>query len=398
LLYENLFGKGNDIIMIYDFDQVVQRDNSDCAKWGYYGDGILPLWVADMDFRSAEPIIKALQERAAHGVFGYGLTPPELPQVICERLQRLYQWQVSPEEIIFLPGLVSGLNVVCRAIGQPGQSILVQTPVYPPFLSAPDNHGLSLDIAPLTYVEQGRTLRYEIDYDVFEAAITPQTCLFILCNPHNPIGRSYTRTELTRLAEICDRHNLVICSDEIHCDLLLGQTRHSPLASLSPEIAQRCISLFAPSKTFNIPGLGCSFAVIQNSELRKQMNRAAAGITPHVNVMGYVAALAAYTEGQEWLDQLLVYLTANRDFVVEFVTEKLPGVKTTVPESTYLAWLDCRELQLESSPYIFFLEEAQVALNDGSLFGQGGQGFVRLNFGCSRSILAQALERIRAVL
>jgi cystathionine beta-lyase len=383
--------------MNYNFDQVVERCDSDSAKWNYYGHDVLPLWVADMDFRSPEPVIKALQERAAHGVFGYCQTPPELIEVICERLQRLYQWQVNPEEIISLPGLVAGLNLVCRAFGRPGQSVLLQTPIYPPFLTAPGNQDLTLDIAPLTYTTQGQTLRYELDYQVFEAAITPQTCLFSLCNPHNPVGRSYSCDELTRLAEICLRHELLICSDEIHSDLLMGDTRHRPIASISPEIARHCVTLLAPSKSFNLPGLGCGFAIIQNPELRERINKARAGIVPHVNVMGYTAALAAYTKGGEWLAELKRYLTANRDFLVEFVAEYLPGIRTTVPEATYLAWLDCRQANIEGNPFEFFLE-AGVALNDGSHFGQEGEGFVRLNFGCPRSTLTQALERMQAAL
>jgi cystathionine beta-lyase len=313
-------------------------------------------------------------------------------------MDRLHQWQINPEEIMFLPGLVSGLNLVCRAMGRPGEGVLVQTPVYPPFLTAPANHELKLETASLTHTIQGQTLHYEIDFEIFENAISPETRLFILCNPHNPVGRSYNCEELTRLAEICLRHNLVICSDEIHCDLLMGDTRHIPIASLSPEIANRSITLVAPSKTFNIPGLGCSFAIIRNPELRKRMERAAAGIIPHVNIMGYVAALAAYNEGNEWLEQLLAYLTANRDFVRDFVAEHLPGIRTTVPEATYLAWLDCRQANIDSNPYDFFLKKAKVALNDGARFGPEGEGFVRLNYGCPRSILQQALEQMQAAL
>jgi len=384
--------------MKYNFDQVIERRGTDGVKWHYYELDVLPLWVADMDFPSPEPIIKALQERAAHGIFGYALPPLELSEILCERMNRLHQWQINPEEIMFLPGLVSGLNLVCRAMGRPGEGVLVQTPVYPPFLTAPANHDLKLETASLTHTTQGQTLRYEIDFEIFENAISPETRLFILCNPHNPVGRSYNCGELTQLAEICLRHDLVICSDEIHCDLLMGDTRHIPIASLSPEIADRTITLVAPSKTFNIPGLGCSFAIIRNPELRKRMEKAAAGIIPHVNIMGYVAAVAAYLEGNEWLEQLLVYLTANRDFMVDFVAEHLPGVRTTVPESTYLAWLDCREANIEGNPYEFFLKKAKVALNDGARFGAEGEGFVRLNYGCPRSILQQALEQMQAAL
>jgi cystathionine beta-lyase len=244
----------------------------------------------------------------------------------------------------------------------------------------------------------GNIIGYEIDYEGFEAAITPETHLFMLCNPHNPIGRGYSADELTRLGEICLRHDVVICSDEIHSDLLLGGTQHIPIAAISPEVAQKCVTMIAPSKTFNLPGLGCSALIIQNAELRRKLERAKAGIVPHVNILGYVAALAAYTQGQEWLDELRLYLTGNRDFLVEYVTQNFPGIRTTVPQATYLGWLDCREIGLGEEPYQFFLREAKVALGEGSHFGKEGEGFVRINFGCPRSILAEGLERMRLAL
>jgi cystathionine beta-lyase len=384
--------------MTYNFDQTIDRKNTGSAKWDYYGDGVLPMWVADMDFASPQPVLDALHQRIDHGVFGYGWQPTELSNAICERMQRLYNWAVTPDDLIYLPGLVCGTNLTCRATGQPGASVLVQTPVYPPFLTAPGNHGMELVTDELVLSGNGKTIGYEIDFDAFEAAIKPNTRLFILCNPHNPIGRGYTRDEQLQMAEICARHNVVICSDEIHSDLLLDGTRHTPMATLSPEIAQNTITLLAPSKTFNVPGLGCSVAIVQNKTLRKQVEKAAAGIVPHVNVLGYVAAQAAYQHGQSWLDALLDYLSANRDFVVQFVAEQLPGVRTTAPDSTYLAWLDCREAGIKSNPYRFFLKHANVALNNGADFGPGGEGFVRLNFGCPRQTLEQGLNQMKDAL
>ncbi|MBI1881369.1 MAG: putative C-S lyase [Chloroflexi bacterium] len=357
--------------MTYNFDQSIERRGSDCYKWGDYDDDVLPLWVADMDFASPEPVIRALHERVAHGIFGYGRPSPELLQVICERMQQLYNWTITPDQLVFLPGLVTGLNVVCRAIGKPGDGVLVQTPVYPPFLKAQLNHGRTLDIAELAVSRKGRLLRYEVDYDSFEAAITPRTRLFMLCNPHNPIGHGYTREELSRMAEICLRYKLIICADEIHCDLLLDNTSHVPLATLSPEIAERCITLMAPSKTFNLAGLKCSFAIVPNPDLRRRLVLAASGMALAVNLMGYTAALAAYRHGAEWLAELRRYLRANRDFVVDYVQEYLPGFYTTFPEATYLAWLDCREAGIEGNPFQFFLKQARVALNDGVHFGPG---------------------------
>jgi cystathionine beta-lyase len=384
--------------MRYDFDQVPERRGSDSVKWGRYGTEVLPLWVADMDFAAPEPILRALQERLAQGVFGYGMIPPRLAEVICERLLRRYQWPVTPADIVFLPGLVCGLNVVCRAVGEPGDGVLVQTPVYPPFLSAPGAQQRHLQTAQLALSRRGDWLYYEPDADALTAAITERTRLFILCHPHNPAGRVYTVAELNRLAELCARHELIICSDEIHGDLLLDGRPHRPLAALAPEIASRCITLMAPSKTFNIAGLGVSFAIVQEPALRQRFKAAATGIVPPVNVLGFTAALAAYQECDDWLIALLSYLTANRDYLVAYVQQHLPGLRTTCPEATYLAWLDCRQAGIPGNPQRFFLDRAGVALNDGATFGPGGEGFVRLNFGCPRSLLVEGLKRIRRAL
>lgn len=383
---------------MYDFDEIIDRRASDSSKWHFYGEEVLPMWVADMDFRSPEPIRQAMHERVDHGVFGYGGPNAKFREVVCERLAQLYGWEVHPEAVISLPGLVCGLNIVSRAIGERGDGVLVNTPMYPPFLSAPLNQERELHDVLLAKGERDGHLYYTVDYNAFEGAIRPNTRLFMLCNPHNPVGRAYRPDELLQMAAIAERHNLVICSDEIHCDLLLGGTQHTPLAALAPEIAERTVTLMAPSKTFNVPGLGCSFAIIPNADLRRKMQKASAGIVPHVNLLGYAAAIAAYTECQDWLDELQSYLTANRDFVVGYLMQHLPHLPVTVPEATYLAWIDCRESGIEGSPQKFFLEEAKVALNDGTAFGKGGEGFVRLNFGCPRGLLEQGLESMRTAL
>lgn len=383
--------------MRHNFDIPPVRQGTDSLKWQRYGDA-LPLWVADMDFLSPEPVLAALQERVAHGVFGYGAPPDALTETICERMAEHYRWTVTPEQIVYLPGLVSGLNVVCRAIGEPGDEVLVQTPVYPPFLSAPTNQDRRLLAAELTAEIRDGRLYYTIDDDAFAAAIGPRTRLFILCHPHNPVGRAFDATERTRLAAICERYDLAICSDEIHCDLLLDGRQHVPFATLSPEIARRCITLMAPSKTFNIAGLGASFAIIQNPELRRQFKHAMRGIVPDANILSLTAALAAYRHGGGWLRELLVYLAANRDFAADYIAHHLPGVRATTSEATYLTWLDCREAGIPGNPHEFFLKNANVALNDGAAFGPGGEGFVRLNFGCSRTTLAEGLERMRVAL
>ncbi len=386
--------------MSFDFDTPIDRRGTDSAKWLYYGEDVLPLWVADMDFRSPQPVIDALVERAQHGIFGYAMPSDSLVETLLERLATRHHWNVGKDALMFLPGLVTAMNVVARAVGEPGDGVAMTTPVYPPFFSAVTNSSRTLDAARLREVREGRTVRYEIDFEALEAAVTPRTRLFMLCNPHNPIGRVYTRAELEQLAEFCIRHDLIICSDEIHCDLVLGDAPHISIATLGPEVAQRTITLLAPSKTFNVPGLGFSFAVVENEALRARLTATSDGIVPHPNLMGYAAAEAAYRDGGPWLDALLDYLRGNRDLLVNFVRERLPDVVTTVPEGTYLAWLDFRNVPLPEGvdPFRFCLEHAKVALNDGAVFGDGGEGFTRLNFGCPRATLKLALEEIAQAL
>ena len=380
--------------MPYDFDTLKDRKGSDSAKWKKYGDEVLPLWVADMDFVSAEPILQALHQRVDHGFFGYPMPLEDLCQTIRSRLKTLYGWEVPREELFFLPGLVTGLNFAVQAFANPGDGVLVQPPVYPHFLKDPVHHGRALLDPPL--VPRGHT--YEVDFEAFERAITPQARIFILCNPHNPVGRVYTQAELEKMAEICLRHRLLICSDEIHCDLVYGGFRHIPIASLSPEVAKSTITLMAPSKTYNLAGLRCGFAVIQDPGLAEGWKRVTLGLNPGLNIMGQVAALAGYRDGKEWLDQVLAYLQGNRDFLSRSIAGRLPGVRMTRMEATYLAWLDCRDAGINGNPFQFFLKEAKVALNDGAEFGRGGEGFVRLNFACPRKMLSEALERMSAAL
>ncbi len=378
--------------MKYDFDRVIDRRSSDSSKWNYYPSDVLPLWTADMDFTAPQPVIETLHGRVAHGVFGYCMEPNELREVIAERLGRLYGWDVSPEAVAFQPGVVLGFNRACQVAGARGDAVLVQPPVYPPILAAPGLHGMIRQESALVRGPDGR---YEIDFTAFEGAITHHTRLFILCNPHNPVGRVFQRRELEKMAEICLRKNVLICSDEIHCDLVFKGSQHIPIASLAPEVARRTITLMAPSKTYNVAGLHCSFAVIPDPGLRRKLRTAEPPWFPEVNALGFAAALAAYKGGQEWLDQVLGYLEANRDLVRQFVAQELPGIDTTSPEATYLAWLDCRGSRISEDPYRFFLEKARVALSDGVRFGESGRGFVRLNFGCPRSTLVEALDRMK---
>jgi cystathionine beta-lyase len=384
--------------MSYDFDHLPDRRRSDSNKWNIYAPDVLPMWVADMDFKPPPAVLRALNERIDHGIFGYGHRDPELAEVIRERLARLYDWEVEPQDLMYLPGLGCALNLVCKAIGQPGDQVLIQTPIYPPFLDAPDNQDRRLATFELACHHQNGLLHYEIDFDAFERAIGDRPALFMLCNPHNPVGKMFERADLERLAETCCRNEVVICTDEIHCDLILDDHRHHPVAAVGPEISKRCITLMAPSKTFNLAGFYFGFAVVQDRELRRRLERAARGIVPHANIMGPHAALAAYRDGGRWVQDLLQYLVANRDFCLAFVRKHMPEIAVTAPNATFLLWMDCRSLDLDRDPYTFFLEHARVALNDGRAFGPGGEGFVRLNFGCPRVLLEEGLERMRVAL
>jgi cysteine-S-conjugate beta-lyase len=355
---------------------------------------VLPLWVADMDFVTAEPILQALHRRVDHGFFGYARPTGELCRIICERLERLYQWKVREEEIFFLPCIVSGLNNSYLAFSKPGEGVLAQPPVYHHFIKDPVVHDRALMDPPL--VQAGDT--YEIDFAAFEEAITNETRMFILCNPHNPVGRAFTARELEKMAEICLRKNLVTISDEIHCDLLFPGVKHIPMATIGEEVRKKTITLMSPSKTYNLAGLSCGFAIIQSHELQKIWRKATAGLVPSPNIMGHTAALAGFRDGQEWLDQVLLYLKKNRNFLMKYVTEKFPGISMSHMEATYLAWLDCRKSGIQGNAFEFFLKEAKVALNDGKEFGRGGEGFVRLNFACPRKTLQEALDRMTQAL
>ena len=385
-----------------NFDELLKRRDSESFKWREYPEDVLPLFVADMDFRSPEPVARALRAYVDGGVFGYprGLHTfdlaelPELPDIVVERMARRYDWQITPRDVVIIPGVVPGLNLACHALASRGGAVLVQPPVYPPVLSAPKNAHLQRQEAPLVCQSDGA---YSVDWDSFASAITPDTRMFLLCNPHNPVGRVFRRDELMRMAEICLSRRVTICADEIHSDLLFSGHEHIPIASLDPEIGQHTITLIAPSKTFNLAGLQCGFAIIPNTELRQRFQVSREGLAPWVNAVGLIGAEAAYREGQPWLDRLIPYLEANRDFLWEFVQRELQRIRMTKPEGTYLAWLDCRGLGLDN-PYEFILKHARVALNNGQTFGTGGAGFVRLNFGCPHAILEEALKRIKVSL
>ena len=375
-----------------DFDRIIDRRNTESIKWTIYGEDVLPMWIADMDFRSPEPVIEALHKRVDHGIFGYGMPLVGLREAIAAHLATRHDWVVDPSEVDFICGVVTGFNHAIYSLTEPGEKILIQTPVYPPFLAAPNEAGRECVFNPLVRNGDGK---YEIDFDDFEAKAASGVRLFVLCNPHNPVGRVFTRQELTRMAEICLKYDVFICSDEIHGDLIFSENKHIPIASLSPDVSEKTVTYFAPSKTFNVAGFATSVYIAQNPEMKQRLSQSMRMLLGHPNVLGLHAAMAAYKDGGAWLDAVLAYLQTNRDFLVDYVNDRLPGVEMWSPEGTYLAWLDCRGLNLETSPHTFFLEEAKVGLNDGASFGEGGEGFVRLNFACPKSVLEDGLTRMR---
>ncbi|AZN35287.1 MalY/PatB family protein [Iodobacter ciconiae] len=373
-----------------DFQTPIDRSATSSQKWNKYaGQDVLPMWVADMDFASPDSIILALQERVAHGVFGYTDAPDSLVEAVQTYAAQHYGWQIDASWIVWLPGLVQGLNLACRAVGEAGDEVLTATPIYPPFLRAPGLSNRNLLTVPL--LQKNNT--WEWDFTALEAAITPKTKLLLLCHPHNPVGRAWDMEELTRLISIARRHQLIVCSDDIHCDLLLAEgLKHQPLAALDASFAAQTITLLAPSKAWNIAGLGCSLAVIPDPALRARFQKEMAGIVPSVNLLAFTAAEAAYRDDGIWHAELIVTLRANRDILQTWFagSERL---KITLPEATYLAWIDARTLDpINPLPYF---EALGVGLSDGRDFGL--PGFVRLNFGCPSVTLKAALKRIESL-
>ncbi|MCC6415943.1 MAG: PatB family C-S lyase [Opitutaceae bacterium] len=380
--------------MNFDFETPLERRGTDSQKWQkYVGRDILPRWVADMDFKSSPAILAALHARVEHGVFGYARPVKATVDAVVNALRLRYDWAIEPAWIVWLPGLVCGLNVTAQAFAEPGDEVLTFSPIYPPFMSAPKNSARVSVSVPLIL----RDGRWEIDWVALEAAVTPRTKLFLLCSPHNPIARVWRRDELMRLGEFCVRHDLLLCSDEIHCDLILDNLPHIPTARLGADIAKRSITLMAPSKTYNVPGLGTSFAVIPDAGLRARFVRATAGIVAEVTTLGFAACEAAYRDSEDWRQALLATLRGNRDHLVKFVENELPGVSLDAPiEATYLAWLNVRALNLPDP--IAHFEAHGVGLSDGAFFGAPKGYYVRLNFGCPRATLELALRRMKNAL
>jgi len=365
-------------------------------KWNLFKKDILPMWVADMDFPAPKPILNALKKQLDHGVYGYEwANNTQLPEIVANRMEHLYKWKVQPESVLAVTGIVSGFSVAARVFASPKKGVAIQTPVYNEFHEVKNNIGIPQIDIPLVKKVKGNILSYEIDWDLFEKRVK-KAGIFLLCNPHNPLGIIFSRKELTRMAEICIKHHVIIVSDEIHSELLLDNNKFTPMAKLSREIEENVITLVAPSKTFNVPGLFCGFAIIPNKELRERYERELHHLRLHVASPGLHAAKAAFSgKCDGWLAELNRYLTGNRDFLVDYVTKFMPGVRTTIPNATYLGWLDFTQSDIDGSPFEFFKDKAKVALSDGKIFGKEGIGHVRINFGTSRARLKEGLDRMK---
>lgn len=378
--------------MTYDFDELIDRTNTDSFKWDKYKDrDIIPLWVADMDFKAAPPILKALEDVTKQGVIGYWHAPDELADVIVKRLDERHNWKIEKDWIVYLPGLVPGLTLSCMIVGNEGDEIITTVPVYGPFMKAPEAAKKKLVKVQMKLENN----RWTLDFDAIRAAITPRTRMFMLCNPYNPAGTVFTKEELQTLSDICTEHNIVICADEIHCDLILDESKkHISIATLSKEAEKQTITLLSPSKTFNIAGLGCSFAVIPDGEIRAKFANLKYIVEPMPSAYAFQAALAAYRDCDEWHEQLLAYLRKNHDYILREMNA-IKGFSMQPLESTYLAWIDTRESDIENISEI--LENAGVGISDGGFFFDG-KGFIRLNFGTQMRRLEAAVWRMRKVL
>lgn len=365
-------------------------------KWATYPSDVLPAWVADMDFPTCGAIRDSLNQSIVNGDLGYPTdsAPQAVKEAFAERARARFDWAVEPHRIEVLTDVVQGLYIALSTLSERDEAAIVQTPIYPPFLHAVPETSRRLIINPLRFDGE----RYRIDFDHLQAVFDRRTRLLLFCNPQNPTGRAFDRRELDQLAAFAVEHDLVVCSDEIHADLVYPGHRHIPFASLAPEIAARTVTLTSASKAFNIAGLRCAVAVFGDDALQQRFNHIPAHLRGGLGSLGMAATVCAWNEGQAWLDDTMSYLAANRDFAANYIAEHLPGIRHSRPDATYLAWLDCRALQLRPDPFRHFLDRARVALSDGAAFGQGGEGFVRLNFATSRAILTQILDRMRAAI
>ena len=394
--------------MKYDFNQICDRKNTNCFKWDFIqsifgNDDVIPMWVADMDFPVATPIVEALKRRAEHEFYGYTKASTDVIQSVVNRMWDKYAWKIKSEWIVFTPGVVPALNIAVRMLTHPGDEIILQEPVYYPFFPAVTSSGCQIVNNQLKLING----RYEMDYEDLEhqfharigmLPVPNRIKAIMLCNPHNPVGRLWSKEELTKLGDIAIKHGVVVISDEIHCELLFKDHQHTPFASISEEFEQNSIVCMSPSKTFNLAGLEVSSIIIPNKKLRHLFINTRTGILPEPNLFGYTALEAAYRFGDEWLDQLLDYLQGNLDFLLKYFANRIPKIKVIKPQGTYLIWLDCRDLGMDDMTLRNFMrDKAKVGFDDGFLFGSGGSGFQRMNIACPRPILEEALIRIETM-
>jgi cystathionine beta-lyase len=383
--------------MSWDFDEIISREGTGCVKYDrrkevFGTENVIPMWVADMDFKSPDFIIRALQKRLDHNIMGYSIRPPEYSHSIKKWLGKRHNWPIKEDWICFSPGIVPALNLCTLAFTKPGDSIIIQPPVYTPFFSAVTRHGRKLIFNQL----EEKNGKWIMNLDRLSDSITGRTRMIILSNPHNPVGRAWSKEELLGLCEICLKKNVIIVSDEIHCDLVLPGFMHTPVATLSEETAAITVTCIAPSKTFNLAGLSTSSVIIPDHNLRKEFNATIDRL--HIgngNIFGTVASISAYSEGESWLEELLLYLERNVNFVIDYLTVNIPEIVPVRPEATYMMWLDCRRLGLSGKELNdFFVFSAGVGMNEGSTFGPGGEGFMRMNLATQRITIGKALEKI----
>ena len=387
--------------MKYNFDELIDRRNTgavktDLCKKMFGTDDLIPLWVADMDFRTPDFIIDAINNRCKHPILGYTVPDEEYFNSIIRWIDARHGWKLERNWLGFLPGIVPGLAFAVNALTQTGDQIIIQPPVYPPFIQVPSKNGRELIYNPLKVVEG----RFEMDLKDLEYKITDRTRMFILCNPHNPGGRTWDADTLIKVAEICHKHGVLVVSDEIHSDMALPGNVHTPFASVSELAEQNSITYMAPSKTFNMAGLVSSSYIIPNSEIRKKFSDFMDNSElANGNIFAYVAAQAAYEKGTEWLSEMISYIQGNVDYIVEFLEKNIPQIKPMIPQASFLIWLDCAGLEMNSHQLQeFIVKEARLGLNKGTTFGPGGEQHLRLNIGCSREVLKQAMEQLKSAI
>lgn len=383
--------------MKYDFDEIIPRRGTNSYKWDSAQEDVLPMWVADMDFRTAPAVVEALRKRVEHGIFGYTKVPSAYYEAVTGWFAHRHGWQIGKDWIIYTSGVVPALSAVIKALTVPGDRVLVQTPVYNCFFSSIRNNGCEMVASPLTYLNE----TYRIDYDDLERkAADPKVKLFLLCNPHNPAGRVWTRRELTRIGEICLRHGVLVIADEIHCELVYQGHTYTPFASISEEFLMHSVTCISPSKAFNLAGLQIANIICADEGMRIKIDKAInINEVCDVNPFGVEALIAAYNEGAEWLEALKHYLSGNYNYLKAFFMEYLPKLPVVMLEGTYLVWVDCTALKRSSKEIADdLLKKEKLWVNDGGIYGEDGEGFIRINIACPRERLIEGLNKLRHAL